>query len=373
MTGRAASGAAGGSKLLGLEIIRFICAMTVIIWHFHHFAKIGDGSAMAGLEQPFEAILFPVYDYGYYSVQIFWAISGFIFYWKYADALAARTIDPKRFFWLRFSRLYPLHFVTLMTVAALQPIYSHYSGHWFQFGGGLVDFTLQLALADQWPGSRAYSFNGPIWSVSTEVLVYVAFFLLLRTFGKSPWIIVGAILASLASMWSDATSPAVICAGYFFGGGAAAQFLARDEKRNQRQRGRSIAWACLALTAATPLIIDLGAVSTRFATWLMFACPPILYLAAQDFRLLDRWQSAIQAAGNLTYSTYLTHFPMQLAVAIVALACGVKLPVGEAWFLLAYLAASLVIGRIVFVRFEGPVQDMIRQATLTPKRERAAV
>ena len=37
---------AGGAKLLGLEVIRFTCAMAVLVWHYHHFAMIGDGAAM---------------------------------------------------------------------------------------------------------------------------------------------------------------------------------------------------------------------------------------------------------------------------------------------------------------------------------------
>ena len=88
---------------------------------------------------------------------------------------------------------------------------------------------------------------------------------------------------------------------------------------------------------------------------------------AQDFRWLEHWQASVRAAGNLTYSTYLIHFPLQLGVAIVALAFNITLPIGEAWFLLAYLAASIVVGRIVFVRFEAPVQDLIRSVTLRPR------
>jgi peptidoglycan/LPS O-acetylase OafA/YrhL len=355
------------SKLLGLEILRFVCAMAVLVWHYHHFAHIGDGSGMLRPHEPLAFILYPFYHFGLYGVQIFWAISGFIFYWKYGAALAARLVEPKRFFWLRFSRLYPLHLVTLLAVAALQPVYRGLSGESFMFSNGLADFLLQLAMADQWAGPRPMSFNGPIWSVSTEILVYVAFFMLLRTFGKSPWIIVGAVTASLASMWSGAISPAVVCAGYFFMGGAAAEWVAHNRRSAQRVQGRTVALAALAALALVPVFIDLPAHETLLTSWMLAACLPLLFLAAQDFRWLERWQAAVRAAGNLTYSTYLIHFPLQLGVAIVALAFNITLPIGEAWFLLAYLAASIVVGRIVFVRFEAPVQDLIRSVTLRPR------
>ena len=370
----AAKPSAGASKLLGLELIRFTCAMAVLIWHYHHFALVGDGSAMLGPHQPLEALFYPFYHFGLFGVQIFWAISGFIFYWKYADALAARQVEPKRFFWLRFSRLYPLHFVTLLIVAALQPIYVSLAGQPYVFGGNdATRFLLQLLLADQWAGPSAMSFNGPIWSVSAEVFVYVGFFLLVRSFGKSPWLIAAAVAAGLASLWSGATSPALICGAYFFAGGAAAQCLSSKRVQSNPRRAKIIAAALVAACLAAAPLLDLGGSDdTPLASWLMAITPPVLFLAAQDWRWLERWQGSIQAAGNMTYSTYLVHFPMQLVVAILAIAGGIALPVGEAWFLFAYLAAVILVGRVVFVRFEAPMQALIRSATLSPAGKRAA-
>jgi hypothetical protein len=40
----------------------------------------------------------------------------------------------------------------------------------------------------------------------------------------------------------------------------------------------------------------------------------------------------------------LIHFPLQLTIAIAAMAGGFALPVGQPWFLLAYLGATLVLG-----------------------------
>ena len=363
----------GASKLLGLELLRFACAMMVLVYHHKHFAMVGTASTIAPGVLPLEQELSLIYAFGLYGVQIFWCISGFIFYWKYADALAARRVEPKKFFWLRFSRLYPLHIVTLLIVAALQPLYAAFAGQAFVYGeNGVTSFVLQLFLGDQWGASRSLSFNGPIWSVSAEVLVYLAFFLLVRAFGKSPWLIVGAIGASLWSMWSGNISPALVCAGYFFAGGAAAEGLRSKQFARRPDLARSLAMAiviaCL-LVAATGYLAQSD---DHLASWLMIVIPPLLFLCAQDFPALDRWQRPIQAAGNLTYSTYLIHFPLQLAVATFAVTSGIVLPIAEAWFLLAYLATTIVIGRIVFLRFEAPVQNWIRSATLTPKRERVA-
>lgn len=367
-----ASGEVRSSKLLGLELIRFACAMTVLVWHFQHFAMTGDASDMYKPHEPLGMLLWPIYHFGLFGVQVFWCISGFIFYWKYADAIAARRVEPKRFFWLRFSRLYPLHFATLLIVAALQPFYVALAGRPYVFDNSAINFLLQLGLADQWAGSRAMSFNGPIWSVSSEVFVYVLFFLLLRAFGKAPWLIVAAILLGLLSIWTGGTSPALICGGYFFAGGAAAVWLQSERARRRPGEARLLALAMIIAAIGVAAAVGLEPREPFMPSWFMAICPPILFLAAQDMPVLDRWQGPIQAAGNLTYSTYLIHFPLQLVVAIVAVGGSIALPIDQAWFLIAYLATAIVIGRIVFVRFEAPVQNMIRAATLSPSGKRAA-
>ena len=361
------------SKLLGLELVRFACAMTVLVWHYQHFAMAGDGAAMKQPHEPLGMLLWPLYEYGLFGVQVFWCISGFIFFWKYGDAIAARRVEAKRFFWLRFSRLYPLHFATLLIVAALQPIYVALAGQAFVYpDNGPLNFLLQLGLADQWAGPRQYSFNGPIWSVSAEVFVYVLFFMLLRAFGKSPWLILGAVGLAVASLWSGINSPSLMCAGYFFAGGAAAEWMHSERARRRPGEAMALALAWVAVAVAVAMVTGLDRSSPIMAIWLLAICPPLLFIAARDLPALDRWKAPIQAAGNLTYSTYLVHFPLQLIVAIGALAGRFALPVDRAWFLLAYLAVTIILGRIVFVRFEAPVQKLIRAATLTRTGERAA-
>jgi peptidoglycan/LPS O-acetylase OafA/YrhL len=358
---------AGGSKLLGLELLRFACAIVVLMFHFQHFAMIGDGVANEPLT--LRTLLWPIYDYGRYGVEVFWSISGFIFYWKYADAIHAGLVGARRFFWLRFSRLYPLHLLTLLIVAALQPAYAALAGKPFVYGNGTTDFILQLGLADQWPGSRALSFNGPIWSVSAEVFVYLLFYLVMRAFGRRLWLIpVAAGFASIGIGLGGPSAP-MVCVGYFFTGGAAAEWLRCERARTRPGEARLIAaLLILAAVACLAVVADGAPDQPQVLLFLMAATPPALFVLAQDMPWLVRWQRPIEIAGNLTYSTYLIHFPMQLAFAIAALGLGLTVPVGEPWFLAAYLAAVLGAGRLVFLRFEGPMQDAVRKLALAPAR-----
>src|SRR5262249_2552453 len=122
------------SKLLGLEGLRFLATFSVLIWHYQHFAFVGDRPVdLVKSELPFYDWLFPFYEAGEYGVWIFWCISGFIFFWKYREAIADRSVDGWSFFVFRFSRLYPLHAATLLSVALLQPVFAAVNGHFFVY------------------------------------------------------------------------------------------------------------------------------------------------------------------------------------------------------------------------------------------------
>src|ERR1700722_15997927 len=105
-----------GKQFAGLEIARFLCALAVMSWHYQvffvtvvlpaHDLPIGTGEKF-----PLYLIFSFFYNNGHFAVQIFWMISGFIFLWKYSKPINEGIVSAYQFFVLRFSRLYPLHFV----------------------------------------------------------------------------------------------------------------------------------------------------------------------------------------------------------------------------------------------------------------------
>lgn len=166
-------------EFLGVEVLRFQAALCVLIWHYQHFYYVGKKpTGFVRTEQPLYGLLRVIYERGAIGVQLFWCLSGFIFFWNYREPIRNLAVGGARFFMLRFSRLYPLHLATLLLVAALQAGYAaQHDGRTFVYGNNDVPhFLLQLAFAGAWPDASNYSFNGPTWSVSLEVLVYCGFF-----------------------------------------------------------------------------------------------------------------------------------------------------------------------------------------------------
>lgn len=356
------------SKLLGLEIVRFTCAFAVLVWHYQHFYDVSGAPAFVQSAQPLHGLFAIFYHYGKFGVQIFWGISGFIFFWKYGNAIAQKAVSARKFFWLRMSRLYPLHFVTLVLIAALQPIHIALTGDSFVYrDNNASNFVAQLFMATHWGKPAPFTFNGPIWSVSAEVFVYALFFLIVRRFGAGWGTIAGSIALGLLAQMAGLSSPVLLCICFFFAGGAAARLFVDSQQAGDPAKLLMPALIGLVAIGAGSWLRGTTLDEQNIVMLLLVGMPPLLLIAAQDWTILDRWPRLIQAAGNMTYSTYLVHFPLQLLVAIAFAATGIIPPVQAPIFLVAYLAVTMVAGRMIFLRFERPAQDWIRRKAL-PRR-----
>lgn len=343
-------------KLLGLEVLRFASALAVLFFHYSHFAQMAGIAPVERGAIPYYGLLWPLYDYGQYGVQIFWGISGYIFFWKYGAAIHSGAVTAGRFFRLRFSRLYPLHLITLLGVIGLQAAHRQLTGSDFVYpaqDAGLL--VRQLLLATDWGPAPPMSFNGPIWSISAEVAIYAVFFLAVGRFLPSRGLCVAVVLGGLALQLAGLDWVSIACATYFFAGGLAALTPAGSERK------AGLILAALAIVcAATGMLGD----RDKLPMILLVAVPCLLVLMARDLPMLTRLQRPIQFAGNLTYSSYLLHFPLQLLLAICVAASGITPVLTSPAFLAAYLGATLGAAALSYRFFELPAQQWLRRRVI---------
>lgn len=108
-----------------------------------------------------------------------------------------QTNAKKDFIYARIKRLWPAHLITLALM--------------FMFAGSsprpLGILLANILLIHAWiPVSASFfSYNGPSWSISTELLFYLAFPLLIKNFAKSWWWKWGVALLLALAMVSLAT------------------------------------------------------------------------------------------------------------------------------------------------------------------------
>lgn len=164
-----------------IDLLRGLTAIAVLIHHYQHFflsPGIFKLEAEAILHRfPFHEVLGPLYLRGDVAVQVFWMISGFVF----AHAYAGTTVGAGDFAVRRLARLYPLHFATLVIVAALQLVAADWHGTPLIYPhADAWHFVLNLAFVPAWGLEQGPSFNGPVWSVSVELLIYAVFWVFAR-------------------------------------------------------------------------------------------------------------------------------------------------------------------------------------------------
>jgi peptidoglycan/LPS O-acetylase OafA/YrhL len=120
----------GIERFFWVDVLRGVAALVIVVFHYHHFylADAFDRAGVPALESfPYAAVLAPLYSaVAAKAVEVFWLISGFVF----AHVYMRRPVTGWNFFVARFARLYPLHFATLLYVAALQIWSLQGAGHW---------------------------------------------------------------------------------------------------------------------------------------------------------------------------------------------------------------------------------------------------
>jgi peptidoglycan/LPS O-acetylase OafA/YrhL len=351
-------------KLLGLEALRFVAAFAVLIWHYQHFSYIADQPVDLIKDQlPLYGLLFPFYEAGNHGVWVFWCVSGFIFFWKYRDAIFDQSMPGWTFFVFRLSRLYPLHFVTLIIVAILQSAYFRLQGWSFVYqDNDLQHFLLQIFMASEWGFQRGDSFNGPIWSISVEVVIYLIFFLMLRFVTRSALLNLVVVLVCI-----NMSGQVFSCLAFFYAGGLAA--IARRASASATFSGviESAAWSAAVII---PILIWMLQSHFQVIAWvfLLTYTPILLFCLSCKITLPAMAQKLLEAAGNMTYSSYLVHFPIQLLIVLGCAKAGIPVPFYNGLFFAIFVTSILLISYFTYRYFEAPAQTFLRNNLLPGAR-----
>jgi len=336
---------------------------------------------------PFYNIFFVFYHAGAFGVDFFFNLSGFIFYWKYADKVFRKEVSPQEFFILRFSRLYPLHALTLVLVAIMQYLcFQRYSDFFIFKFNDAYHFLLNVLLIPN-PGNflpalshgleQELSFNAPVWSVSIEALLYLVFFgLCISGITKARYIFLIALFGAslgLQDFWSS--YPLGRWVFSFFIGGLTFygyRWIIRNGKAGSFLKGFILILPVLTVFTVLEIYYNWfyatfqGGVTGTLVIRKIFYSGLFFPVMLFTFALLDSRENRIGAKlsfmGNISYSSYLLHFPLQL---FFVLLIGnnpwlyAKYSIFLAYF---FILISLSLGSHKY--FEMPIQNAIRRKFL---------
>jgi peptidoglycan/LPS O-acetylase OafA/YrhL len=216
-------------------------------------------------------------------------------------------------------------------------------------------------MASDWGVAQNLSFDGPIWSVSVEVLVYLLFFVMLRL-TQSAWLNVVVVAACLDAAFRGVGWQVVYCLAFFYIGGLAA--MARRAVSESRYRTMIEAGAWLAVAVIPPAVTHAAGDQLDHISFPLFlgTTPLLLFCLSPKIAVPGWMQAMIVAAGNMTYSSYLLHFPIQLVIVLCFTVAGRPIPVYSGALFAVYLLTTLLLSYFTFRFFEAPAQRLIRGA-----------
>lgn len=361
-------------RFYALDVSRGVAALAVVLWHWQHFAFIGTARPHEydRGNQPLYSILQIFYDKGSMGVEYFFLLSGFVIFWLYKKPVEARRINFTKYSVQRLSRLYPLHIFTLLLVALLQGIYVSRTGDAFVYPfNDTYHFLLNVGFASRWGFEDGPSFNGPVWAVSIQILLYMAFFIV--AYGRSGNPVVCICLCAMFAALFQYLHPVLFKALSLFFLGGIVFYVSRAISNRSRMIKQIIFISTALLWIIT--VVDIYLLNVGMFIKSLGKCG-ILFLKVYPYYILfpltlcslvlveiDRrpFSKPISWIGDMTYSMYLLHFPLQLAFALAAsYGCLQAEFYLTTEYLLLYFSMLIPLSYFTHIALEKPIQVMIR-------------
>lgn len=380
-----------------LDAFRGIAAITVVLRHWQMFFYPNDVFTLGGENNtsvPFFSALSICYTHGMVSVDIFFQLSGFIFFWLYAESIANGKTDFKNFSVYRLSRLYPLHLATLVVVGILQALVLWRLGHYFVFQyNDAYHFFLNLLFMQDWGFATGPSFNAPSWSVSVEVFLYLLFFLICKMKWQNNKALLLLLIPAGALMQHFSLLIGKGVFSFFIGALIYHIFKYILQRNKARQYFRIIGsltivlWALVIVAYYYPFLqqawdhnivrlrpgitpeqsaADYSTVRNLVFRVTVAPCTilSLVLLETAGRQLHSRWS----ILGNCSYGIYLMHFPLQIITVLALHEWHLdRSLLLSPWALIAFIGTLFLLALVVYKYFEKPAQEKIRQAALSPK------
>lgn len=325
-------------RLDGLDALRGIAAMAVVLFHFTtQFDKL------FGHESP-PLLSFPL---GHYGVNLFFIISGFVIFMT-----IERSKAPMDFVVSRFSRLYPAYWVAIALTFAIT--------HWLGLPGHLADIKTALlnGLMFHRMALGIPHVDGVYWTLEVELLFYVGMFVLMTTsrlrhvHGIIFVLLAIRIVYFVAQEYFGITLPWRIYR-YLIIGQIAWFAIGMAMYRITFHAGERNSWLDWVVAGAAVVVLavveslEIGALAIGFGGLVLVAAKGRLKLLANP---LIVW------LGSISYTLYLLHENIGWSIILSLREAGI----GANIAIVLAIAASLCLASLVTHLVEKPMMSKIR-------------
>lgn len=337
-----------GDRLEALDVLRGFAAACVVLSHYSSHSARYFGSGPFGVHLPTV--------YGFYAVELFFMISGFVIYFT-----LERSATWRDFAFSRITRLYPAYWTALTLMVVLQSVVF---GLPFWVGGYLTNLTM----LQEFIGFS--NLDNVFWSLTVEVAFYAIMGVIFRV-GLLPRIeIVAAGWLALACLWSlldqylglvlPAALPRLLILRHvpFFVAGIA---FCRIARRGPSRASLALLVAALAAAGLIDGLWDADAPGVEWTDVLgrlgiaavLFALFALAITGGLRFSIspVTLW------LGVISYSLYLSHRNLGYSTLFWLRAAGVSITVG----FLVTLAGAVLLAAILTYAVERPAMRSLRR------------
>lgn len=307
----------------GIDGLRGIAAAGIAF--FSHYYFFGSE-----IKYPFyNGVTYWFWNYSSFFVDLFFVISGFIMVYVYREKIKHREIGFKAFIKKRFIRFYPLMVFALFCVLFLQLLHRRLTGDFFadEFitDNSLLAFVMNL-MCLQGTSLLGISFNSPSWYLSVILVMYILFYVVTYVSGKYDMEnLAYAAMLLLGLTLAVKGYPAVFlnCRGMvgFFSGCLLHEACRMvNDILDKRKKNVILGAVFLALILICAIGIRYGhavfAPSRLVVVVYGMVIWPLLVFLAVNMPAL-RWllkQKPFTFLGKISFSMYLIHFPVMIAL-----------------------------------------------------------
>ena len=333
-----------------------MAAFAVIFWHWQHFFFNGTTPGPFSTEaQPFYQAFSVFYREGWRAVPLFFALSGVIFFWLAEEKLASKKLSLAAFVVDRFSRIYPLYIFTFFAVIIIQWLVHGETGSYFVYPFyDAYHAVLNIFMMSAWGLEEGWSFNGPVWSISVEILLYITFAFGCML-GKARYIYFAALLILGYLLPASAFKVASGLTQFYLAG---LLFVAFREGKRRFGDQAIIPFAIIAIVCWAVLIFVPQ--TKKFLLDTMAFPVGIVAIMAINLRHQVRVR-IFEWLGDMSYSVYLWHFPLQCVFFFIAVRFGYGNDVFYSPIVMvAFTIILAVLSMFSFLYLELPAKKFLR-------------
>lgn len=168
------STAARDHHLPALTGIRFFAIFHIFLFHLWSLYDMEKPEGFERLMASFDGlpeVIVTFLSHGWMSTSFFFLLSGFILSYLYWSPDGTLATDKKRFWFMRLSRLYPIHIIVLLiTMPLMLPMML---GQDMDMGRVLLSGLATLTLTQAWYPPWVPVWSWPTWALSALVFLYL--------------------------------------------------------------------------------------------------------------------------------------------------------------------------------------------------------